>query len=238
MIAELLRENGELKNIEHNKILLLEKQRYIEHLLKENKQIQNHYNQIISNIVGQDKIVETINKISQRMEDQEKSHLPKSYAIVVSNQLNVSKRSLTSFIIKPKEKQSSLETKRELNKNIDLSKIQVKVEAVNNLKDGGVEIKVQEEDLIKLKNAAENLPKNYEIVEQKKIQPRIKIIGYRSKEKPNAEELRDKIIHENFYIKREDFKVTLINYIASKNKLLHYICGGQWKYIQKNYRQQ
>ncbi|CAH2012129.1 unnamed protein product, partial [Acanthoscelides obtectus] len=122
------------------------------------------------------------------------------------------------LIIKPKDKQSSIETTYELIKYIDLSKLQIKIAGVNNIKNGGIEVRLQEKDMKELKNEMqERLPSNYEIFEEESVKPKIKIVGCKAQEKPSAKKMEEKIVKENFYIGGNEIKVTSVNYIQSRN---------------------
>ncbi|CAH1989711.1 unnamed protein product [Acanthoscelides obtectus] len=82
-------------------------------------------------------IVEVMRKLTERLEKLENRQTPISYAAITSAQPSTPIKTLKKLIIKPKDKQNNIETKHELNKHIDLSKLQIKISAVNNIKNGG-----------------------------------------------------------------------------------------------------
>ncbi|VEN58945.1 unnamed protein product, partial [Callosobruchus maculatus] len=218
-IAELLKENEELKEIiQQNQAIISEKEKLINQLLKENDHLQSHYNLINSNIIEKDTIVGTIDKITKRLENLEKQPSPISYASVANKQLGTPQKSLKKLVIKPKGKQNCSDTKKDLNKNINLSKLQIKIEAVNDTRDGGVELKLQDKYVNILKNEMDQvLLRKYEVMEEKKILPKIKIVGYKTREKPTMEEIKEKLIRENYFLHEEDIRVTYLNYIVQHN---------------------
>lgn len=122
-----------------------------------------------------------------------------------------------SLIIKPKQKQSSEETKKDLKLNIEPSQLNIGIKNVRETKQGCIVIKcIAQNDIEKLKQSAENrLGKNYNIETMKLKLPRMKIVGYRGTS--NMEELENIIKKQNTWI--EDIDRINITYIKEvKNK--------------------
>nr|CAI5837448.1 unnamed protein product [Callosobruchus analis] len=143
-IDQLQKENNLLTQ------LVEEKERFIDQLINENRRLQDQYELIISNISDKETIIGSLKTIETKVEQTKNVPVTtKTYAEVAYafSSGNVKKDSLKKLLILPKEKQHNLTTKKDLNKHISLSKINVKVHAVKDMNDGGVEVKINKEDL-------------------------------------------------------------------------------------------
>nr|CAI5866315.1 unnamed protein product [Callosobruchus analis] len=219
-IAQLQKENNLLTQ------LVQEKEIFIYQLINENRHLQDQYELIIFNISDKETIIDSLKMIETKIEQTKdvpvttRTYAEVAYAFSSSN---VKKDSLKKLLILPNEKQHSLTTKKDPNKHISLSKINVKVHAAKDMNDGGVEVKVNKEDLLTLKDKIQKkLPTKYNIIESKPIVPRIKITGYKANEEPNEEELRDDIVNQNPCIEKDDIKITYIKRNKENNNYTIY----------------
>lgn len=143
------------------------------------------------------------------------------YAQVLRNRsekYEENKGGLPSLIIKPKQKQKSEKTKKDLRNQIQPSQLKIGIKNMRETKQGGMVIKCSEKEDIKLlKQAAEDcLGKDYDIELPKLNLPKIKIVGYSGDKSP--EELEDIIKQQNKWIEHKD--KLKINYIR-KNRGKH-----------------
>nr|CAI5858174.1 unnamed protein product [Callosobruchus analis] len=219
-IAQLQNENNLLTQ------LVEEKERFIYQLINENRRLQDQYELIISNISDKETIIDSLKTIETKIEQTKNVPITtKTYAEVAYtfSSSNIKKDSLKKLLILPKEKQHNLTTKKDLNKHISLSKINVKVHAVKDMNDGGVEVKVNKEDLLTLKDEIQKkLPTKYNIIESKPIVPKIKITGCKANEEPKEEDLRDDIVNQNPCIEKDDIKITYIKHNKENNNYIIY----------------
>ena len=96
-----------------------------------------------------------------------------SYSEVLNN------KTQPAVLIKPKAVQTTVKTKCDVSDNISTVDMQLSLSRVKGVKDGGMVVGFSsKEDNSRFKRLAdEKLSQNYEIVELKGVQPRIKIVG-------------------------------------------------------------
>lgn len=123
------------------------------------------------------------------------------------------------IIINPNKKQENKQTKKELIEHVNLRDLQLGIQKVFNLKDGGIKIQCQsKEGMEKLKSeAVQKMSKNYEMKTQSKKHPKIKIIGL--EENYSAAELLDCIRSQNDTVS-ENSKLELIVIRKMKTKYM------------------
>nr|CAI5838451.1 unnamed protein product [Callosobruchus analis] len=224
---ELIQKNEEL---ELHRSILLEKDKLIYQLTNENRRLQEQYDLISSNIVEKDSVVTTLQKLNARIETIEKRN-------ITNPSLTNKPKSLKSIIITPEKQQSDYLTRRDLSRNINLSKLNIKVENVKTLKNGGIELNVEDSCHTKLKEEIKKkLPQRYKLSEPKMFKPRIKIVGYRSNDKITEKEIEEDIIRQNHFVTEEDLHVTYIRYISHKKIYIIYaeISGKLYSHIFDN----
>nr|CAI5852801.1 unnamed protein product [Callosobruchus analis] len=224
---ELIQKNEEL---ELHRSILLEKDKLIYQLTNENRRLQEQYDLISSNIVEKDSVVTTLQKLNARIETIEKRN-------ITNPSLTNKPKSLKSIIITPEKQQSDYLTRRDLSRNINLSKLNIKVENVKTLKNGGIELNVEDSCHTKLKEEIKKkLPQQYKLSEPKMFKPRIKIVGYRSNDKITEKEIEEDIIRQNHFVTEEDLHVTYIRYISHKKFYIIYaeISGKLYSHIFDN----
>nr|CAI5836548.1 unnamed protein product [Callosobruchus analis] len=224
---ELTQKNEEL---ELHRSILLEKDKLIYQLTNENRRLQEQFDLVSSNIVEKDSVVTTLQKLNARIETIEKRNITNPS---LTNKL----KSLKSIIITPEKQQSDYLTRRDLSRNINLSKLNIKVENVKTLKNGGIELNVEDSCHTKLKEEIKKkLPLQYKLSEPKMFKPRIKIVGYRSNDKITEKEIEEDIIRQNHFVTEEDLHVTYIRYISHKKFYIIYaeISGKLYSHIFDN----
>ncbi|CAH1996582.1 unnamed protein product [Acanthoscelides obtectus] len=92
---------------------------------------------------------------------------------------------LKSIVIIPSQQQTSLKTRKDLDKNLSLSKLQIKIDDVKNFRNGGVKIKVHESNHAHLKEKIQKKCLNRKCLNLNKI----KIVGYHTDQRITEEEV-------------------------------------------------
>ena len=112
-------------------------------------------------------------------------------------------------IIKPKSSQDCQKTKEVLRKAINPTALEVGIQHIKEVKEGGVVIKCKsKEEVEKIKNAAErNLKKNYEINTPQQKNPKIKIVDIENN--MDKQKLENCMIKQNAFIKHDDLYINV-----------------------------
>lgn len=108
------------------------------------------------------------------------------------------------IVIQPKSKQESVKTREAIRKNLNPATLEVGITQVKDTKEGGILIKCKsKEEVEKIKIAAEKkLKRNYHIKTPQQKNPQIKILDI--EDEISKEELKDSIIKQNGFFKRDD----------------------------------
>ena len=142
-----------------------------------------------------------------------------------------------SLIIKPKNKQGSEKTKKDLTNNIQPNILNIGIKQIRETKQGCIVIKCREKsDIDKLKHAAEGcLSHNYDVEVPKLNLPKMKIIGYCGQQKES--ELEATIRQQNLWIDKSDkFSITYIKRAKNKDvSTVFFECSPKlyWKMINQ-----
>lgn len=140
-----------------------------------------------------------------------------------------------TLIIKPKQKQNSERTKKDLKEKILPERLNIGIKNIRETKQGSIVIKcTNQNDIDKLKEAAEgDLSENYSIETLKLNLPRMKIVGYGGS--LSAKQLEDVVRRQNTWIENEDkINFTYVKKIKNKNtSTIFFECSPKlyWKMI-------
>lgn len=172
--------------------------------------------------------------LKEKIQNTENNIFLKSYASVAANpiQTNVIQKNniknIPSLIIKPKDTQESSKTRKDVDKNINPTELNIGVNNIRYTKAGNVIIKCgTKEDTEALKIiATQKLNEKYEVEETKLKKPRIKICHYYGNK--NATEIENSIRKQNKYIEESDeIKVTYIKKTDTKGTLVFAECSSR-----------
>ena len=137
---------------------------------------------------------------------------------------NITKKSnVPAIIIKPKTKQSFKETKEEIQKKINPTAINVSVNNVREIKNGGIVIKLTNESGVEdfKKLSEEQLKGKYSVKVSKLNAPKLILIG--SKTNYETENLINDLKRLNYIDNEDDLKITGLKKSKFSNKFLTYL---------------
>lgn len=163
-------------------------------ILNINTDIENFKRQVTNELI---EIRHMLNSPTKYGKDNNKAE-NKTYANVAASEV---------VIIKPKNKQESQKTREEIQKNLKPSTLEVGINQIRNIKEGGVLIKCKnKEEQNKIKKAAEKeLTKLYQVKAPELKNPLIKIVDI--EEKLTNEELVNSIKRQNKSIISETMEI-------------------------------
>lgn len=220
-----------IKLVETNELLLNEKDKNIKQLLIENERLQYNYELITSNIVEKDTIMESLNKIHNKIAliginptNQSENTMYYSDALKSRNQnasietssIQIQDKTLS---LKPKKKQDTYESLSNLKSKIDPRKLKVKINKVDTQKDGTIKIKCNNKSDIELlkKEISTKMNEEYTIEEKILRNPKIKIVGVNLEHDVSNNEIEKQFREQNNFSEDSSFKIDFVNYVKYKN---------------------
>lgn len=236
-VQDMKEENIHLRKIiDEKEKLLVDKDKLITQLIRENKTLQDNYDLIISNIVEKDTIMESLNRLNQKIDKVEKNLEQRpTYSQIVKNTNYIEKykneaevwdSEKSSIIIKPMKTQDNRQTMRELESGVDPVNLKLKINHMKNLGNGTIKIQCNSKnDSDKLKEAiSSKLGDKYLAEENILKKPKIKIVGVKLDHEWTKTELQKTIIEQNSIIDEIDsFEIEHIKYVAFKKTYVIFV---------------
>lgn len=189
--------------------------------------------QLIARLPHMLKIMEDMKKDIESLKSSVQCSIQgKNFATIVKTQpinaANKVKETLPTLILKPKTSQKGEASKAEIKKSINPSALSIGIRNMTETKQGNIVIKCEtKQDMDKFKvEAANKLSGKYDFESPKKINPRVKIIGYTGNK--SLETLEESIRAQNRWIDTTDYlKVTYLRKFNNKNYTTIYAeCSG------------
>ena len=216
-------------------VTFLEKQvNLLEELNKQKEIVIKDKEEIIKLLY--DKIGDLENKInnieitansSSRIENNGSTDLNKINLTNMNYAEALSRKKENILVIKPINKQESIETKKNIKEKINIADIKVAISNIKEVSNGGILLQcTHEDDLTKLKEeTVKKLGKNYDIRESKLHKPCLKIVGL--DEELDEDRLKRALINQNRFI-NEDANIKLVVTKKMKMKWFAIIeCDGE-----------